>query len=276
MPTPHRPLRVAVLCSAHAPGLLYLLNRAPDRGATFEIVCVVSSEPTFAEEVRVERRGIPTLARPIRAFYDGNDPSLVHGLRVRAAYDQQTADVLEPFMPDLLLLDGYRYLVTAPLLAAFPARMIGLQFGDLTIRHLDGPPMFSGPHAVRDAILAGCSETHATVHLVTEHPDAGAPIVRSWPFPVSPLVEVLQTKTARDAVDAYIFAHQQWMARSASGPLMAAALRLIATRAVDLQAMAAMPPAWPWQLEADGDLLNVEPDTLLYPAAEHAFSMEVS
>jgi phosphoribosylglycinamide formyltransferase 1 len=272
---PHRPLRVAVLCSHRAPGLLYLLNRAPDRGATFEIACVVSSEPTFAEEVRVERRGIPTLAHPIRAFYEPCDPSLVHGLRVRAEYDRETADIVEPFMPDLLLLDGYRYLVTEPLLAAFPARAIGLQFGDLTIRDQAGPPMFSGPHAVRDAILSGCAETRATVHLVAERPDAGAPIVRSCPFPVSPLVEALQFQTAGDAIDAYIFAHEQWMLRTASGPLMAAALRLIATGAVDLRAMAAAPPSWPWLLEADGDLRLESGDTCP-PVPEHQLAMEVS
>lgn len=265
-----------MLCSHRAPGLLYLLNRAPDRGATFEIVCVVSSEPTFAEEVRVERRGIPTLAHPIRAFYDGEDPSLVHGLRARAAYDRQTADLVEPFMPDILMLDGYRYLITEPLLAAFPARVIGLQFGDLTIRHPGGPPMFSGPHAVRDAILAGCAETRATVHLVAERPDAGAPIVRSSPFPVSPLVEALQFQTARDVIDAYIFAHEQWMTRTASGPLMAAAMRLIATAAVDLRAMSAAPPAWPWELEPGGDLVHVPTEGLLLPEVEHQFAMEVS
>jgi phosphoribosylglycinamide formyltransferase-1 len=263
MLSPHRPLRVAVLCSHRAPGLLHLLNRTPDRGATFEIACVLSSELTFAEEVRVERRGIPTLAHPIRGFYDARGASLLHDARVRAEYDRETAAILEPFMPDLLVLDGYRYLVTTPLMAAFPARIIGLQFGDLTIRHPGGPPMFSGPYAVRDAILAGCAETHATVHLVAERPDEGAPIVRSWPFPVSPLVEALQSQTARDAIDAYIFAHQQWMARTASGPLLAAALRLIATDAVDLRPLAERPPAWPWQLEPDGELYEPEHHSLL-------------
>jgi phosphoribosylglycinamide formyltransferase 1 len=89
--------RVAVLCSKRAPGLMYLLNRAADRGVTYEIVGVVSSEATFDEEVRVERRGIPTRPHPIRAFAGS-----------RQAYDAETAALLEPFMPDLVLLDGYR------------------------------------------------------------------------------------------------------------------------------------------------------------------------
>src|SRR5262249_10767808 len=113
---------------------------------------------------------------------------------------------------------------------------------------------------------AGCAETRATVHLVAEQPDAGAPIVRSWPFPVSPLVEALQSQAARDAIDAYIFAHEQWMSRAVSGPVMAAALGLIATGAVDLSAMAAAPPSWPWLLEPDGDLVDIE----------HQLAMEVA
>jgi hypothetical protein len=94
-----RPLRVALLCSHRAPGLLYLLNHCPDRGVTYEIVCCLTSERTFAEESRIERR-----------------------------------------------------------------------------------------------------EMRATVHLVDEVPDGGAPIVRSWAFPVSPLVEEQRSLEAPDIV----------------------------------------------------------------------------
>ena len=93
----HRPLRVAVLCSHRAPGLLYLLNRAPDRGAAYEIVCVVTSEDTFAEEVRVERRGIPTLAHPIRDFYEARHEPDPRDLTTRAAYDAETVKMIEPY-----------------------------------------------------------------------------------------------------------------------------------------------------------------------------------
>ena len=126
---PHRLLRVAVLCSERAPGLLYLLNRTPDRGITFEIACVVSSERTFAEEVRVERRGVPTLPHPIHEFYAAREASLFRDPMIRAGYDRETAAMLEPYMPNLVLLDGYRYLVTEPLLAAFPSRVISFQPG---------------------------------------------------------------------------------------------------------------------------------------------------
>lgn len=187
VPTPRRPLRVAVLCSDRAPGLLYLLNRSPDRGVTFEIVCVVSSEETFAEEVRVERRGIPTLAPFIG--------------------DRETAAMLEPFMPDLVVLDAYRHLVTAPLLSAYSHRIISLHFDDAT----------------------GDREPRATVSLVTGRPKDGRPIVRSSGVGGAPLID--------------------------AGSLLAAALRLIATRAIDLHALASTNAADPWQLDASGELV---------------------
>jgi len=93
------PLRVAVLCSHRAPGLLHLLNADPDRGRNFEVVCCVTSESTFAEEVRVERRGVPTRSHDIRAFYDARQARLSAAPDVRAAFDADTARLLKPYSP---------------------------------------------------------------------------------------------------------------------------------------------------------------------------------
>jgi len=264
MLTPHHPLRIAVLCSHRAPGLLYLLNQSPDRGFVYEIVCCVSSEPTFLEEVRVERRGIPTLSNPIREFYARRGAD-IRDRDVRVEYDRRTLAMVEPYLPDLILLDGYRYLVTGPLLQSFRNRALNLHFADLTLRKPSGGPMFPGVRAVRDALAAGQRETRATVHLVDGAPDAGPPIVRSWPFIVSPLVSELRATEALDVFKAYAYAHEQWMIRTISGPLMAAALRLVWGGAVDLDAVAPPPASVaPWQLERNGDLLA--------PHAEPAFA----
>ena len=240
----HGPLRVALLCSHRAPGLLHLLNRCPDRGVTYEIVCCLTSEQTFAEENRVERRGVPTLVHPIHEFYASRGASL-HDMRVRADYDRFSFDLIQPFYPDVVLLDGYLYLVTSPLLERFCGRIFNLHYSDLTMRDADGSPLFPGLHAVRDALAAGCHETRATVHLVDEVPDGGTPIVRSWAFPVSPLVEELRSLEAPDivkvddALRAYSNAHQDWMMRTVAGPLMAGALRLVAGGTVDFSSPSA-------------------------------------
>ncbi len=257
MLTIHRPLRVAVLCSTRAPGLMYLLNRSPDRGISFEIACVVTSEDTFDEEVRVERRGIPTLVHPIRRFCEARGTSVYRDFDTRRAYDAETVKRIEPYFPDLLLLDGYRYLVTKPLLAAFPDRIINLHFSDLTLRDPNGGPRFPGIRAVRAALAAGCSETRATVHLVNDLPDDGAPIVRSWPFAVAPPVAELWTAVASTVFGSQVYTHERWMMQAASGPLMAAALRLISTGAVKLRDLAREPstPVTAWQLDEQGSLL---------------------
>jgi phosphoribosylglycinamide formyltransferase 1 len=256
----HRPLRVAVLCSHQAPGLLHLLNRSPARGVAFEIVCCVTSETTFAEEVRVERRGIPTLAHSIAAFCDAHGASLYHDLDARADYDRETLRLVEPFLPDVVLLDGYLYLVTPALLARFRNRVLNLHFGDLTLRAADGRPRFPGLRAVRDALAGGCRETRATVHLVNDKLDDGPPIARSWSYPVSPLVEELRTQDAVDVFKAYAFAHEQWMMRTASGPVLAAALELIAAGAVNLDTLAAgdVDSNLPWTLDRRGGVVAPE------------------
>src|SRR5512143_3194972 len=97
----HHPLRVAVLCSHRAPGLMYLLNQCPDRGVTYEIVACLTSEYTFGEEVRVERRGIPALSHPIEPFYETRGAAVYRDMHVRADYDAATVKRLEPSFPDL-------------------------------------------------------------------------------------------------------------------------------------------------------------------------------
>ena len=47
-------LRVAVLASKRAPGLEQLL-RHPQRNRMFEIACVISTEPAFAQSQAIER-----------------------------------------------------------------------------------------------------------------------------------------------------------------------------------------------------------------------------
>ena len=239
---------------------MYLLNQSPDRGASYEIVGCVTDQATFDEAVRVERRGVPVQPHVMQAFYAAHGASDCRDMALRAAYDAETLALVEPWLPDLILLDGYLRLVTGPLLQRFRNRVVNLHFSDLTLRSRSGAPRHPGIRAVRDALAAGCPETRATVHLVNAEPDAGPPIVRSWGFPVSPLIEELRTLSGEGALKAYAFAHEQWMMRTAAGPLIAAALRLIATGAVDLDTLAesGAEAQTPWLLERHGFLLAAE------------------
>jgi phosphoribosylglycinamide formyltransferase 1 len=250
------PLRVAVLCSSRAPGLRDLLERDPARGRAYEIVCVVTSEATFEEYAVAIRQGTAVASHPIAEFYGGKPRTIGRDLETRCAYDRSTVDRLRDYAPDLVLLDGYVYIATNALLEAFPRRILNLHFGDLTVRHADGRPVFAGKRSVRDAILAGEKETATTLHLVNEVPDGGAPIVLSWPHAVSPLAAYARQSHADDMLKAYIHAHQEWMIHGSAGRVLMAGLHLIAGRAVDLDRLSEQNPAkvLPWVVDDRGRL----------------------
>jgi folate-dependent phosphoribosylglycinamide formyltransferase PurN len=238
-----KPIRVAVLCSHRAPGLLDLVERDPARGRSYEIVAAVTSELGFEGQARVAAHGVATRAHAIHEFYRRRGTNLYRDFNTRAAFDRETAALLARSSPDIVLLDGYLYLATRELLGAFSDRVLNLHFSELTLRHPDGRPRYPGLRAVRDAIRDGRPYTRATVHLVNQQPDGGAPLVESWPFPVSPLAADALALGAREMFNAYVFAHQEWMMRAASGRLLAAALRMIADGTMDLHTLAARDPA---------------------------------
>jgi folate-dependent phosphoribosylglycinamide formyltransferase PurN len=131
-----------------------LLNQDRRRGCDYEIVCCLTSSDTFIEEVRVERRGVRYVPYAIRHFCRSRGVELGN-LEARAAFDQATVDLLKPFNPDIIMLDGYLLLLTEPMLKAYHGRILTLHHSDLLLRRpLDGP-RYPGLRAVRDAFAAG-------------------------------------------------------------------------------------------------------------------------
>jgi len=226
------------------------------RAHVFTLVGVITSEPECADLEPIRARNIPVVCQDIHAFYAARSAKLTRNWEVREAYDAETVRTLHGFAPDLVLLDGYLYVLTGAVLDAFPNRVLNLHFSDLTIRHADARPMYPGIRAVRDAIVAGQSETAATVHLVNSEPDGGPPLLRSWTFPVPALVARARAWQATDMLKAYAYAHQEWMMREASGPLLEATLDLVTSGRVSLDSLASQLPqsAVPWSLDADGTL----------------------
>ena len=198
-----------------------------------------------------------SFTHPIGEFYQSRGTSVYRDSVARRAYDRETATVLDAYAPDLVILDGYCYLLTTPMLEAFPRRILNLHFSDLTIRRADRRPAYAGIRAVRDAIVDGQTETSATVHMVNEEPDGGPPVVRSWPYPVSPLVAHARSWDAGDMLKVYAFAHQEWMIRGASAPLLSAALQLVASGTVDLDELATRDPGTvtPWLIDERGRMI---------------------
>ncbi len=248
------PLRVAILTSRRAPGLRELLAD-PHRGSLYQLVGALTSEEEFADEADLETAGIPVIHHPIRRFYRDRGKPLTN-LAARRDYDRQTVHLLRVIKPELLLLSRYLYVLTTPMLCALPDRIVNVHGSDLTDVHSSGLPRYLGLTAVSDAILAGERETRATAHWVTDEVDRGTPILRSRPFPVSPLAQSARARGDLRMLEAYAFAHREWMLHEAWGPLLRGVTRLVATRRIALGGgSAANGTRFPlWDLSEQGGL----------------------
>lgn len=244
------PLRVAILTSHRAPGLASVIAHAL-HGALFEIVGVVSSEAVFADADAVRQAGLPLAHHPVRAFHREWARPL-SDMAVRTVYDEQLAAQLRGWNADVVLCCSYLYLLTDAMLDAWPRRVLSLHHSDMLDRTAEGQVRYRGLRAVRDAVFDGATETRSTVHVVTAGLDDGPAVVRSWAFPVSPLVADMRQRGATDALKAYAFAHQEWMLQCAWAPLMTRALELAALDRAGLGTGELL--GAPWELTADGQL----------------------
>jgi phosphoribosylglycinamide formyltransferase-1 len=227
MLTGHR-TRVAVLCSGRAPGLLHLLTCQQTRAVDWKVVCCVTSERAFDVESQVAACGIPILRHSVTAFYETYAPHKRLGdLSVRTMFDAETVRLLRRYRPDLIVLAGYLLLVTRPMLEAYPQRIINVHHSDLALRNASGRPRYPGLRAVRDAILAGEPETRSTAHLVTEELDGGPILLRSRAYRVPEIARWALAAGEDDVLRKVVWAHQEWMLRSAFGPLLEQALELV-------------------------------------------------
>lgn len=219
-----RGLRVAVLSSRRAPGAEYLLRPDTARSGRYEIVAFVASDPANGDLARFSAAGVPTAVHDIRAFYAARGARLTD-LAPRPDYDRAMLELLEPYAPNLVALCGYLHILTAPMLAAFPGRVINIHDSDLTLLGRDGRPRYRGLRSTRDAVLAGEPVTRSTVHLVTPEVDVGPVLLRSRAFPVMPPAK---PGLAPGASNAVAYAQREWMMRAAWGPMLAGAIALFA------------------------------------------------
>lgn len=224
----HPPVRIGVLCSSRAPGLAELLAH-PQRGTTWDVVCVVSSESSVQERQLLRTAGVPFFARPIREFVASCGASLSDHA-ARREYDAANATLLAQLDVEAVVLLGYLYLLTPPLLSRFPARVVNMHDSDLTERDTHGEPRFAGLHSTRDAIAAGAEETRSSLHLVTEKLDAGPVIAVSEPYPVAAFARDAARAGHHDIVRAYAYAQREWMMRDVWGAMVGDALESFARR----------------------------------------------
>ncbi len=102
-----------------------------------------------------------------------------HGFKSKFPDEAQAAVAarLKEYEVDLVCLAGFMRLVKAPLLQAFPKRIVNI--------HPSLLPNFPGLHAWEQAVNAGATESGCTVHYVDDGMDTG-PILGQAKVPVLP------------------------------------------------------------------------------------------
>jgi phosphoribosylglycinamide formyltransferase 1 len=161
------PLRIGVLGSG--------------KGSNFRAIADAISAGTLEAETRivisdVVDSGILTLAelRGIRAQFVAPGRFKT---KMEPEAEERVAGLLVEAQVELVVLAGYMRMIKAPLLKAFPNRIINI--------HPSLLPQFPGLQAWRQAIDAGASESGCTVHYVDGGMDSG-PIIAQRKVPILP------------------------------------------------------------------------------------------
>jgi len=170
-----RPRRLGILISGRGSNLQSIVDAIGAGTLEASIAVVVSNRADAPGLQRARAAGIDALHLSARDFAD------------RDAYDRALADVLHARGVTLVCLAGFMRLVGAPLLDAFPQRILNI--------HPSLLPAFPGLDAQRQALDYGVQMTGATVHLVTSELDGG-PIVLQASVPVLP-DDTVDTLSAR-------------------------------------------------------------------------------
>jgi phosphoribosylglycinamide formyltransferase-1 len=211
------PLRIAVLAGKRAEGLAGLLAD-PNRGSLWILSIVVGVETELAEMRVLEDAGVPVELRPIRLV-----PAF-RNLRAREEHDEEIADLLARLNVDYVLLAGYPYVATNGLLSRFPGRVLALHDADLSRRD----PLYGGPHAVRDAILAGENETRSSMYIVTSDVARGPLFLLGGAYPIAPMARDARERGDAAFLYAYAELHRRWMIETSWSAMLQRALELLA------------------------------------------------
>ena len=155
--------RLGVLISGRGSNLQALIDAIGDRRLDASIALVISNRAEAAGLERARAAGIDAVCLPHRPYATRDD------------YDRALARELQARDVGLVCLAGFMRLVGAPLIEAFPNRILNI--------HPSLLPAFPGLDAQRQAIEHGVKVSGVTVHLVTAELDGG-PIVVQRAVPV--------------------------------------------------------------------------------------------
>lgn len=155
--------RLGILISGRGSNLQSIIDSTREGSLDAEIAAVISNRADAPGLLRAREAGIEALHIGAKGFSDKDE------------YDRRLVDVLRGRGVDLVCLAGFMRLVAAPMLDAFPQRILNI--------HPSLLPAFPGLDAQRQALAHGVKISGATVHFVTHELDGG-PIVLQAAVPV--------------------------------------------------------------------------------------------
>jgi len=162
------PLKIGILGSGHGSNARAVLDRIHDQSLNVEVVLIGSDQPNAGILELARAFQIPGYLIPAGAFRT----------RLEPGQESSLAQALQNAGAQLVVLAGFMRVIKAPLLRAFPGRILNI--------HPSLLPEFKGLAAWKQALEAGVPETGCTVHWVDDSLDGG-PVIRQETVPVFPM-----------------------------------------------------------------------------------------
>jgi phosphoribosylglycinamide formyltransferase 1 len=157
-------LSLVVLISGGGSNLRALLEASQDAEFPARVVAVGADRDADGFE-HAEHYGIPTFSLAASNFAD------------RESWGDALLEQIQVWQPDLVVLSGFMKLL--------PPRVVAALSPNLINTHPAFLPEFPGAHAVRDALLAGATQTGASVIVVDNGVDSG-PIISQERIDIEP------------------------------------------------------------------------------------------
>ena len=149
-------IKLGVLLSGSGTNLQAIIDRIAEGTLDATIELVISSRASAYGLKRAEEAGIQTMTLSKEIYADPIEA------------DEVIAAMLMRAGVDYVIMAGYMRMVHAPILRAFPNRVVNLHPALL--------PSFKGAHAIQDAYDYGVKVTGVTVHFADDKYDCG-PII---------------------------------------------------------------------------------------------------
>ena len=156
---------IVILISGRGSNMEAIVRACAAEGWPARVAAVISNRADAAGLGFAQANGIATAVVDHKGFAS------------REAFDQQLAEAIDAFRPDVVALAGFMRILTPGFVQRYEGRLVNI--------HPSLLPMFPGLHTHRRAIDAGCKVAGASVHFVTADLDHG-PIIGQAIVPVLP------------------------------------------------------------------------------------------